>query len=245
MSLLLAARNYRANWIATCSGICPEEPVSKRIGCINTVTVSFLFITSRNFLTQRSSCRNLSFKRIEAFRMKKHLHFPFSLHVVSRIPVLILADLESLINPEPGSSFSLGHRFRYLMYHNLLIHSPGGGYFLQTTLREHFSTCLPGHIWLGILFRSRNCHIVPQNVWTKLHSQPQKLRVPISPRHQHYDWISVVLITSEIRNLFTCLSLKVPVRVLCLLGCMPFLTDLKGTLRYRCRYRYIHKYIDT
>lgn len=48
--------------------------------------------------------------------MKKHLHFPFSLHVVSQIPILILADQESLINPEPGSSFSLGRRFRYLMY---------------------------------------------------------------------------------------------------------------------------------
>ena len=101
---------------------------------MNTVTVSFLIITSRNFLSQRGSCRNLlqSYNRMEVFRIKKHLHLPFLRHVF-QIPIFILVSLESFLNPEPESSFSLIHRFRCLMYHNLLTDSPGGRYLLQTT----------------------------------------------------------------------------------------------------------------
>ena len=55
---------------------------------------------------------------MEAFRIKKPLHLPFLLRIF-QIPILILVALESFLNPEPGSSFSLTHRCHCLMYQSI------------------------------------------------------------------------------------------------------------------------------
>lgn len=106
--------------------------IKRNQGPMNTVTVSFLIITSRNFLLQRGSCRNLSYLRRRLFRIKRHLNLPFFAPCsVFQISSLIHVALNSLRNPEPESSFSLIRSISlYDEPHNVLIHSPVDGYLL-------------------------------------------------------------------------------------------------------------------
>lgn len=148
---LLATRNYRANWITTCAGICPGPPVSKEIR-VHEYCNSI--ISNYNFKELPLSKRWLQkfiliLQKKKALRINKQFTL-FAPCYVSQIAIFIPVVLESLRNPEPGSSFSPIHSVSlYNVLYHLLSQSPGDGYLLQTTLREHFSTFLPVHMLLG------------------------------------------------------------------------------------------------
>lgn len=117
---------------------------------MNTVTVSFLIITSRNFLSQRQSCRSLFLpnKKNEAFRSKKkHLNLPSLLEISVLISGIRKQFGDQVILPLPHGSLW------FHVHHDLSIPSWVGGYVLQTTQRERFSTRLPLRVCLGSLLR--------------------------------------------------------------------------------------------
>lgn len=84
-----------------------DEP-SEGTRVMNTVTVSFLIITSRNFLSQRQSCRSCSYlTKNKAFGSKKHLNFPSLL----QISKLLRVALESVSSSETRPSFPCPQHF--------------------------------------------------------------------------------------------------------------------------------------
>lgn len=148
-----------------------DSPYQKGSGCLDTVTVSFLIITSRNFLSQRGSCRGLflSYQKIRLLGFK------------TSYPTLFAPD------PETGSPVSLARSISlFNVPHDLAIR-PLARWTVITHNAEGIFFCTSGRTYTAGQSFSVLEMVTVFSKW--LHCTallaPQYLGVPVSPYRQH------------------------------------------------------------